>query len=109
MIAEFPFPAPAVIQDNGPYVLASTAHFRPMLNGYSGFTPSSYFLHAAVARRFPSAESLREFGYLGATHIVVHGARLGATVIAQLESTGAVRLVAREGDDRLYALTGEAP
>ncbi len=62
VLAEFPFPDPAVIQDNGPYVLASTVHFRPMLNGYSGFTPASYFLHAAVARRFPSAESLREFG-----------------------------------------------
>ena len=51
-----------------------------MLNGYSGFTPASYYLHAAVAQRFPSAESLREFGLLGATHIVVHGARLGAGV-----------------------------
>ena len=90
-------------------MLASTTHFLPLLNGYSGFTPSSYFLHAAVARRFPSAESLREFGYLGATHIVVHGARLGDAAIAQLESTGGVRLVAREGDDRLYALTPEAP
>ena len=78
VLVEFPFPEPVVIQDNGPYVLASTVHFRPMLNGYSGFTPASYYLHAAVAQRFPSAESLREFGLLGATHIVVHGARLGA-------------------------------
>jgi hypothetical protein len=109
VIAEFPFPDPAVVHDNGPYVLASTAHFHPMLNGYSGFTPASYFVHAAVAKRFPSAESLREFGYLGVTHIVVHGARLGNTAIAQLEATGLVRLLAREGDDRLYVLTPEAP
>ena len=80
VLVEFPFPQPVVIQDNGPYVFASTVHFRPMLNGYSGFTPASYYLHAAVAQRFPSAESLREFGLLGATHIVVHGARLGAGV-----------------------------
>jgi len=109
VIAEFPFPDPAVIQDNGPYVIASTTHFQPMLNGYSGFTPASYFIHAAVARRFPSAESVREFGYLGVTHLVVHAARLGDGVVAQLEATGAVRLVAREGDDRLYALTAAAP
>ena len=38
----------------------------------------------------------------------MHGARLGAEVIAQLEDTGAVTLVAREGDDRLYALVPEA-
>lgn len=109
VIAEFPFPDPAVIQDNGPYVIAASTHFQPMLNGYSGFIPTSYFLHAAVARRFPSAESVREFGYLGVTHFVLHGARLGDAVVTQLEATGAVRLVAREGDDRLYALTAAAP
>jgi hypothetical protein len=109
VIAEFPFPDPSVIQENGPYVIAATTHFHPMLNGYSGFRPSSYFLHAAVARRFPSADSLRDFGYLGVTHLVVHGARTGNTAIAQLEATGQVRLLAREGDDRLYVLTPEAP
>ena len=70
----------------------------PMLNGYSGFTPASYFLHAAVARRFPSADSLREFGYLGVTHIVVHVARIGHGPLDQLEATGLVPLLAREGD-----------
>ena len=109
VLVEFPFPDSAVIQDNGPYVIASTVHFRPMMNGYSGFTPASYYLHAAVARRFPSAESLREFGLLGATHAVVHGGRMAAEVIDQLEATGQVRLLAREGDDRLYALVPGAP
>jgi hypothetical protein len=108
VIAEFPFPDPATMQDNGPYVLGSTAHFRSMLNGYSGFTPASYFVHAAVARRFPSADALRELGYLGVTHLVVHGARFDPSVILRLESTERARLVAREGDDRLYALVPEA-
>jgi hypothetical protein len=104
VLAEFPFPDPAVVQNNGPYVYASTTHFRPLLNGYSGFTPASYFVHAAVARRFPSEDAVREFGYLGVTHIVVHGARLPPSAIEQLDRLAGVRLVAREGDDRLYAL-----
>jgi hypothetical protein len=108
VLVEFPFPQPIVIQDNGPYLYASTVHFLPMFNGYSGFTPASYYLHAAVAQRFPSAESLREFSLLGATHIVVHGARLEAGVFAQLEGTGRVTLLAREGHDRLYVLVPEA-
>ena len=108
VLVEFPFPEPVVIQDNGPYVFASTVHFLPMFNGYSGFTPASYYLYAAVAQRFPSAESLGEFSLLGATHIVVHGARLGAGVFEQLEGTGRVTLLAREGNDRLYALVPEA-
>jgi hypothetical protein len=109
VLVEFPFPDPAVIQDNGPYVIASTVHFHPMLNGYSGFTPASYNLHAAIARRFPSAEAVREFGLLGATHLVVHGGRMAPEVITQLEASGRVRLLAREGDDRLYALAAETP
>ncbi|HUU32443.1 MAG TPA: hypothetical protein VMW48_00200, partial [Vicinamibacterales bacterium] len=107
VLAEIPFPEPGAIPANGPYVLASTTHFHQMMNGYSGFMPASYALHAAVARRLPSAAAVRELGYLGATHLIAHGAKLGAVPIAQLEATGAVRLLAREGDDRLYAIVPE--
>lgn len=108
VLAEFPFPPPVAIQENGAYVIASTAHFQPLLNGYSGFIPRSYYVHHAVTLRFPSAESLRELGVLGVTHLVVHGARFDPEVIRQLEATGGARLVAREGDDRLYALVATA-
>ncbi len=104
VLVELPFPEPGAIQDNGPYVLASTTHFHALLNGYSGFTPASYHLHAAVARRLPSAAAVHELGYLGATHLIAHGAKLGAEAIDQLEASGAVRLLAREGPDRLYAI-----
>ncbi len=104
VLIELPFPMPAVIQDNGPYVLASATHFQAMLNGYSGFTPASYFLHAAVAKRLPSASAVTELGLLGVTHLVLHGRNLGVEVVPQLEATGTVRLVAREGNDRLYAI-----
>jgi len=104
VLLELPFPAPAAIQDNGAYVLDSATHFQDLVNGYSGFVPESYLLHAAVARRLPSAAAVREFGLLGVTHLVVHGRRVGAEVPRQLEADGAVDLVAREGDDRLYAI-----
>lgn len=104
VILELPFPRPLAVQENGPYVLNATSHFQAMLNGYSGFTPASYLLHAEVARRLPSAAAVREFGLLGVTHLVVHGRQLDPVVVPQLEATGAVALVAREGDDRLYAI-----
>jgi hypothetical protein len=62
-----------------------------------------------VARRFPSADSLREFGYLGVTHIIVHLARIGHAPLEQLEATGLVRFIAEAGNDRLYALVRETP
>jgi hypothetical protein len=80
-----------------------------MLNGYSGFMPASYATHASVAGRLPSGAAVDELGYLGATHLVVHGRRFGAEAIAQLNATGRVRLIAREGDDRLYAIERSTP
>lgn len=109
VLVEMPFPTPDTIQANGPYVLASTEHFQSMMNGYSGFVPASYRLHAAVAGRLPSASAVQELGYLGATHLVVHGRALSAEAIAQLDATGRVRLLAREGDDRLYAIVRDTP
>lgn len=107
VLVEVPFPESSTIQANGPYVLASTVHFKAMMNGYSGFTPASYYLHAAIARRLPSASAVRELGHLGATHLVVHGAAIGAQAVEQLETSGAVRQLAREGDDRLYMIVPE--
>jgi hypothetical protein len=106
VLVELPFPEPGVVQLNGPYVLASTTHFHRMFNGYSGFTPASYHLHSAVARRLPSASALDEFALLGATHLVVHGRTFGLEAVAQLDATGRARLIASEGDDRLYELVG---
>lgn len=104
VLIEVPFPSTSTVQDNGPYVLASTTHFQPMLNGYSGFLPRTYGVHASVALRLPTAAAIDELGYLDVTHMVVHGRRTGREFIALLEETGRLRLVAREGDDRLYAL-----
>lgn len=109
VLAEVPFPTPGVVQANGPYVLAATTHFQLMLNGYSGFTPASYAVHASVAGRLPSGAAIDELGYLDVTHLVVHGRQVGAEFIAALEATERLRLVAREGDDRLYALVHARP
>ena len=42
VLAEVPFPPREAIKDNGPSVLYSAWHLKPLLNGYSGFTPASY-------------------------------------------------------------------
>ena len=42
VLAEMPFyPADAVFE-NAEYMVNSTAHWRPLMNGYSGYTPASY-------------------------------------------------------------------
>lgn len=103
VLAELPFPEAPVIQRNGPYVLASTTHFRALLNGYSGFTPASYARHAALARALPDPDALRDLRLEGVTHLVVHGDD-APDLAERLDATGLVTLVASAGADRLYAL-----
>ena len=42
VVVELPFWPPRIFFANGTYLLNATRHWHPMLNGYSGFRPSSY-------------------------------------------------------------------
>jgi hypothetical protein len=105
VVAEFPFfPVEGVFR-NAAYVLNSTAHWKPLVNGYSGFTPASYVDNARVLRAFPDDDARTRLQALGVTHVVVHldaygGRRSG--VIAALGDAAWLRLVAEERDLRVY-------
>jgi hypothetical protein len=72
VLAEVPFyPAQAVFENAG-YVLASTAHWRPLMNGYSGYVPGSYRKYAASFWYFPEDFAIQEMRKAGVTHIMVH-------------------------------------
>jgi hypothetical protein len=77
VLAEVPFyPRQAVFQ-NAEYVLNSTAHWRPLMNGYSGHTPASYVQHADVFWYFPRDYAIDAMRRAGVTHVMVHPARFG--------------------------------
>ncbi len=54
------------------YMYRSTLHWRPMLNGYSGYYPASYLDLLERMRTFPDTGSLAELQRRGATILVVH-------------------------------------
>jgi hypothetical protein len=54
------------------YMYRSTAHWRPMLNGYSGFYPQSYIKLLIRVRSFPDSRSIAYLQQVGATVLVVH-------------------------------------
>ena len=72
VVVELPFPPPGIIPRNAAYMLASTVHWKPLLNGYSGFTPESYERRADLLRDFPSEIAVAELERSGVTHVVVH-------------------------------------
>ena len=90
-------------------VYYSTVHWRPLLNGYSGYYPRHYgklALAVSDVPRFPDAalEALRAFG---ATHVIVHeGAYVddrGTRTVTALLEHGALELY-REGPEVLLEL-----
>jgi hypothetical protein len=54
------------------YMYRSTLHWRPLLNGYSGFYPDSYMKLLVRMRSFPNSGSIRYLQRLGATVLVIH-------------------------------------
>ena len=106
-VAEFPFATPATIARNAPYVLSSTAYWKPLVNGYSGFVPRSYADTAEALRAFPDETSRARLLSLGVTHVVVHADAYGSRAPALLAALAAapwLGLVASEGGVRVYRL-----
>jgi len=106
LVAELPF---GEWQYELRYVYYSTTHWRRLLNGFSGYFPSSYVLASTVLRDLPARQNEAWDTLLRAnvTHVVVHeGAYLGdegARVTAWLRARGA-REVATAGQDRMFEL-----
>jgi hypothetical protein len=107
VLAEFPF---GEEQYDLRYMLYSAAHWRPLLNGYSGGFPRSHAVNrAALGRVLEDPDTAwRVLASSGATHAIVHedvypGGN-GPRVSAWLVSHGA-REVAASGADRLFELS----
>ncbi len=75
---EVPFYPPEAVHENAEYVLNSTVHWQPLLNGYSGFTPDSYRRRTETIWFFPEPRAMNAIVAEGATHVMVHLARFGA-------------------------------
>jgi hypothetical protein len=59
------------------YMYRSTLHWRPLLNGYSGFYPRSYIALLIAMRSFPDSRSIEHLQSMGATVLVVHDPQHG--------------------------------
>jgi hypothetical protein len=108
IVAEFPFFAPDRVFFNAPYMLDSTAHWRPMINGYSGLVPDSYVRAARDLAHFPDDDSMAALRAVGVTHVFVHEramrARTGDQTADAVRHAPQLRLLAVDGDVSLYEL-----
>lgn len=72
LLLEVPFWPPEAFFENGEYVFNSTRHWRPLMNGYSGFAPQSYRDRAPFYWYFPEARAVDRLAVDGVTHVMVH-------------------------------------
>ena len=67
------------------YMVHSTRHWKPLLNGYAGIEPASYLDLREQARRFPSRESIDAFRSRGARYVIVHRGGFGPNKWERIE------------------------
>ena len=103
VVAELPFPEPGRVAANAPAVHASIAHWRPLLNGYSGYTPASYVAHYVAFQSFPDPAAVHALRAAGVTHIVVDVSKL-PDAVAALQGIDGVQLVASDTQRRIYRI-----
>jgi hypothetical protein len=108
VVAEFPFYAPDRMFRQAPYLLHSTQHWRPMVNGYSGITPESYIQHSRELAGFPDDTAVAALRRIGVTHVFVHDRALRAWTNNEtadaVARTSALRLLAADADVALYEI-----
>jgi hypothetical protein len=91
------------------YMLHSTRHWQPMVNGYSGIVPPRHERLFRILTAFPDTASLQELERLGVGYAVLHrGFYSDADWARVVERAAAfperLRLEAETTDGRLYAL-----
>jgi hypothetical protein len=98
-IVVFPFYAPGPnIQMNARYMLQSTANFKPMINGYSGYLPTAMITHNRALYDFPSESSIAYLKNLGVTHVLVDARGMSQTALDAIPKSPSLVLENTDGN-----------
>ena len=58
--------------DDSVYLLRSTAHWKPLVNGYAGVEPAEYARVREIMKEFPSESSIALLRSLEVQRVIVH-------------------------------------
>jgi hypothetical protein len=102
VVVEVPFPGPRSAQFHANYMLNSTANWQPLVNGYSGFQPASFYRHADGLQVFPDDRSMAMLRDIGVTHVFVHRNRLSPARLELLKARNELKRIDGFGETELY-------
>lgn len=110
-VAELPIYERREFHRNARYLLASTAHWRPLLNGFGGFAPPDFDDTARLAGMFPSVLAVAWLQEIGVGYVVLHTDGYSDSHLRELSGLlGKRRDLALEvasGTTRLYRIRRE--
>ncbi len=86
------------------YMFNSVHTWQPLVNGYASYWPGLYEELRPVLEDFPTVMGLRHLTALGVQYVLVHEMWMPPRSLEALKETEALKEVARDGQDVLYAL-----
>jgi hypothetical protein len=93
---------------NAGYMVNATRHWKPLVNGYSGFAPPSYDVVARTLNRFPDPASFAWLRSKGVTTVVLHRSqfewRKGKRQLALVEHSPELEVRASWGDITIFKI-----
>ena len=91
------------------YMVYSTLHWKPLVNGYAGIEPKAYVRTRSLSWEFPSDTFLGALRAVGTRYVIVHRKGYGPFQWQRLQrgmpqalASGALREVATLGTDTVY-------
>ena len=109
-VAEFPyFYRRGDFPRHAEYMLGSTVHFQPLINGYSDHIPADWRENVVPLSSFPTRESFGILGKIGARYVVFHlrgyDRRSRERVLERLQTYGGfLRPLVQQDDVWLYEI-----
>lgn len=102
------------VQHNAKYMLTSTAHWMPLVNGYSDSVPADFRSNARALASFPSAGAFRILQTIGVRYLVVHfygykHERRDSVRTRLRDFDGFLRPIYTDGRVGLYEMIGVPP
>jgi len=88
------------------YLLFSTSHWRPIVNGYGRQEPPMHGDTMVVVKAFPAPEAIQKLREIGVMYVVLHTGRASELRQAVHDARGdpSVTLIRQFGEDYLYAI-----
>jgi hypothetical protein len=102
VVVELPMPGGSRWFGNARYMINATRHWRPMLNGYSGFSPASFHEHVQALAAFPEASAIAALEKIGVTHVFIQVDGYTAAQHAAMEASPRLTRVASNEFILLY-------